>query len=104
MPREIFIVARDRPDLYRYLSQTFSDADNVQVIWDRRNGDRRATSATAHNPERRQGDRRRRAAVDQELRLVRHALLTIRGRRAGPGGGVGGKGRAAARGGRRQRN
>src|SRR5262249_56466897 len=92
MPREIFIVARDRPDLYRYLSQTFSDADNVQVIWDRRNGDRRATSATAHNPERRQGDRRRRAAVDQELRLRRLRLLPHRGRRPERAGGVRGQG------------
>src|SRR5262249_61625436 len=99
MPREIFIVARDRPDLYRYLSQTFSDADNVQVIWDRRNGDRRATSATAHNPERRQGDRRRRAAVDQELRLAGSPPLTNGGPRPGRGGGSWGEG-GAARGGR----
>ena len=77
MPREIFIVARDRPDLYRYLSQTFSDADNVQVIWDRRDGERRVAPASAHNPERRRGDRRQRAAVDQELRLVGYAFITI---------------------------
>ena len=32
MPRELFIVARDRADLYRYLSQTFADAENVDVI------------------------------------------------------------------------
>jgi hypothetical protein len=77
MPREIFIVARDRPDLYRYLSQTFSDAENVQVIWDRRDGERRAGTDTIRNPERRQGDRRRRAAVDQELRNVGYAFITI---------------------------
>jgi hypothetical protein len=77
MPREIFIVARDRPDLYRYLSQTFADAENVQVIWDRRSGERRTTVATVHNPERRQGERRRRAGIDQELRLVGYAFITI---------------------------
>src|SRR5262249_19779870 len=44
--------------------------------------------------ERRQGDRRRRAAVDQELRLVGYALITIGGRRAGRGGGSGGQGGA----------
>jgi hypothetical protein len=77
MPREIFIVARDRPDLYRYLSQTFSDAENVQVIWDRRAGERRAARVAVHNPERRRGERRRRAAVEQELRNVGYAFITI---------------------------
>ena len=41
MRREVFVVARDRPDLYRYLSQTFADAKNVEVIWDRRTEERR---------------------------------------------------------------
>src|SRR5262249_45394805 len=77
MPREIFIVGRDRPDLYRYLSQTFSDAENVQVIWDRRAGERRAAAVTPHEPERRRADRRRRPAVDQELRNVGYAFITI---------------------------
>jgi hypothetical protein len=77
MPREIFIVARDRPDLYRYLSQTFSDAENVQVIWDRRAGERRAAPFAARNPERRQNERRRRTAVEQELRNVGYAFITI---------------------------
>ena len=40
MRREVFVVARDRPDLYRYLSQTFADAKNVEVIWDRRTEER----------------------------------------------------------------
>ncbi len=81
MPREIFIVARDRPDLYRYLSQTFADAENVQVIWDRRSGERRATSnphiVAGRSFERRQGDRRRRARVDHELRTVGYAFISI---------------------------
>ena len=77
MPREIFIVARDRPDLYRYLSQTFSDAENVQVIWDRRAGERRTAAVGPHDPERRRGERRRRPGVDQELRNVGYAFITI---------------------------
>jgi hypothetical protein len=77
MPREIFIVARDRPDLYRYLSQTFADAENVQVIWDRRAGERRATSIEARRPERRRTERRRRASVEQELRTVGYAFISI---------------------------
>ncbi len=81
MPREIFIVARDRPDLYRYLSQTFADAENVQVIWDRRSGERRATSnphiVSGRPFERRHGDRRRRASADHELRTVGYAFISI---------------------------
>jgi hypothetical protein len=77
MPREIFIVARDRPDLYRYLSQTFADAENVQVIWDRRAGERRAASTEARRPERRRAERRRRASVEQELRTVGYAFISI---------------------------
>ncbi|HEY3100241.1 MAG TPA: hypothetical protein VGL14_15110 [Methylomirabilota bacterium] len=77
MPREIFIVARDRPDLYRYLSQTFADAENVQVVWDRRAGDRRAASIEARRPERRRAERRRRASVEQELRSVGYAFISI---------------------------
>lgn len=77
MPREIFIVARDRADLYRYLSQTFADADNVQVIWDRRTGERRADTARVRVPERRVGDRRRRAGVEHELRTVGYVFITI---------------------------
>jgi hypothetical protein len=77
MPREIFIVARDRPDLYRYLSQTFADAENVQVIWDRRTGERRAASAEIRRPERRQGDRRKRAGIEHELQTVGYAFITI---------------------------
>ncbi len=77
MPREIFIVARDRPDLYRYLSQTFADAENVQVIWDRRAGERRVASIETRRPERRRSDRRRRASVEQELRTVGYAFISI---------------------------
>ena len=77
MPREIFIVARDRPDLYRYLSRTFADADNVHVIWDRRAGERRVTSIDVRRPERRRAERRRRASVEPELRSVGYAFITL---------------------------
>jgi len=77
MPREIFIVARDRPDLYRYLSQTFADAENVQVIWDRRAGERRTDTPGVRVPDRRVGDRRRRGGAEQELQSVGYVFITI---------------------------
>lgn len=69
MSREIFVVARDRPDLYRYLSQTFADADNVQVILDRRSPDESREAPEA--------DRRGRPSVEQDLRSVGYAFITI---------------------------
>lgn len=76
MPRELFIVARDRADLYRYLSQTFADAENVEVIWDRRGGERRRI-ANGAVPERRRQDRRQRLSVDEDIRAVGYAFLAL---------------------------
>jgi hypothetical protein len=76
MRRELFIVARDRADLYRYLSQTFADAENVEVIWDRRAEERRRIS-TGVSPERRRRQRRIRDHVDEELRTVGYSFLAI---------------------------
>jgi hypothetical protein len=68
MSREIFVVARDRPDLYRYLSQTFAEAENVQVILDRRTGE----AGDHGHPE-----RRARPNVEQDLRSVGYAFISI---------------------------
>jgi hypothetical protein len=76
MSREIFVVARDRPDLYRYLSQTFADADNVQVILDRRSSER-SEGEDAESDERRQAERRARPNVERDLRSVGYAFITI---------------------------
>jgi hypothetical protein len=76
MRRELFIVARDRSDLYRYLSQTFADAANVEVIWDRRADERRGLSAGA-GPERRRGERRLRGNVEDELRNIGYSFLAL---------------------------
>jgi hypothetical protein len=76
MRREVFVVARDRPDLYRYLSQTFADAKNVEVIWDRRTEERRRT-ADASPRNRRHSDRRTRRTADDEMRRVGYVFLTV---------------------------
>ena len=77
MRRELFIVARDRPDLYRYLTQTFADADNVEVIWDRRSGERRGSADDDATPERRRRERRTRHNVENDLRTVGYAFLVL---------------------------
>ena len=76
MRRELFIVARDRADLYRYLSQTFADAENVEVIWDRRAEERRRIADTARS-ERRRRERRKRLAVEEDLRTVGYSFLAL---------------------------
>ena len=68
MTREIFVVARDRPDLFRYLSETFAEADNVDVILDRR-----ASAAGTDRTE----DRRARPKVQEDLRSVGYAFITL---------------------------
>lgn len=77
MGREIFVVARDRPDLYRYLSQTFADADNVQVILDRRGSEHREEGGDGRSDEPRRAERRARPKVEQDLRSVGYAFITI---------------------------
>jgi hypothetical protein len=68
MNREIFVVARDRPDLFRYLSETFAEADNVDVILDRRTNE-----GGADRPE----DRRARPKVEEEIKSVGYAFITL---------------------------
>ena len=76
MGRELFIVSRDRADLYRYLTQTFGDAENVEVIWDRRTGERRSRPSGA-TPERRQRERRVNVGVEEELKTVGYSFLAL---------------------------
>ena len=53
----LWIVARDQPDLYEYLSRRFSGVQEVRVILDRRHTERR-TFAEPYQPERRRAERR----------------------------------------------
>src|SRR2546425_6732611 len=51
------IVSRSEPRLYGYLERAFSDTDAIEVLRDRRQGDRRARRAPVTG-DRRRGDRR----------------------------------------------
>lgn len=63
--RCLFIVARGQPDLWHHLKQDFAE-EEVQVILDRRRGDRRQR-VEAQEPERRRADRRRQPSIDNNL-------------------------------------
>jgi hypothetical protein len=52
----VFVVSRDDPRSYAYLKQTLS-CESVDVLLDRRNGDRRQARQPA-TPDRRKGDHR----------------------------------------------
>ena len=66
MVRYLLIVARDQPDLWRYLKDDFTGDDKVEVILDRRRGERRQR-VQLREPERRQGERRRQPSIDKAL-------------------------------------
>lgn len=55
--RDLYIVSTDRRDLYELFRKQFADDPNVEVILDRRKGERRAARG-ATPEERRRADRR----------------------------------------------
>ncbi len=73
MDRLLFIVAQDRPDLYKYLTWHFSSEKDVQVIFNQRGKERRQGVERQH-PERRRADRRRQAAVNRDPFSLNHVI------------------------------
>lgn len=75
---QLYVVARDRLDLYEELSRTLADQPDAQVILDRRIGDRRQRPG-ARTPDRRQAERRRaQPAVDANLRSLGWTVVRVR--------------------------
>jgi hypothetical protein len=69
MPRFLYVIARDRRDLYERLKSEFSRQEDVGVVLDRRREDRRrAPSADTSSQERRRSDRRKQRDLQDELR------------------------------------
>src|SRR5262245_11754561 len=76
MARHLFLFSRLEARRYEYLLERFRDDGNVEVILDRRRGERRRRSER-QEPERRRSDRRTRREVDLELQLRSHVILTL---------------------------
>jgi len=76
MARNLFVVSRRHPDLYEYLRERFAGDSAVEVILDRRIGQRRRHQAP-HGAERRRTERRQRPEVEAELQTRSHAIITI---------------------------
>jgi hypothetical protein len=76
--RQLFIVGRDRAKLYDYVRRAFADNPTVQVVLDRRVGDRRrgAPPTAGRVPERRRADRRNRD-ISAQLRALGWAIVLL---------------------------
>ncbi len=77
MARHLFLVSRHEARLYEYLLERFREDGNVEVILDRRRGERRRRADGQSRPERRCSDRRIRREVDLELQVRSHVPPTI---------------------------
>jgi hypothetical protein len=74
----LFIVSRREPQLFDYLAREFASEDDVQVILDRRIGERRKTGGTYPN-ERRRADRRTLAHVPRQVGTLGYAFVRVDG-------------------------
>ena len=73
MARKLIIVARQHGDLYHYLRKRFAER-RIEVILDRRLGERRRQTV-AVAAERRRRDRRSRRDIDARLHSRSHAIV-----------------------------
>ena len=79
MGEHLFIVSRQQLDLYRYLSREFSTEGDVQVILDRRYGERRVLGErrTVPRGERRQTDRRNESEIVSQISTLGYAFVRL---------------------------
>ena len=76
MARHLFIVSQHHPGLFDYLRTRFSSEENVEIILNRRQGERRRAEGTVDR-DRRVEDRRSRPHVDAGLRANSFEILTL---------------------------
>ena len=74
MGQYLFVVAQDKPELCDYLKGWFSGIPTVEVVLDRRQGERRQR-AVISEPRRRGGDRRSQKEIDTEIRQTGFAIV-----------------------------
>ena len=81
MSKRLCIVRRDRPDLFEELREQFKDTPDVEVMFDRRIGERRRKGSPPATDRRRRSDRRQ---YHNELRLLGWMLTKSHETRAMP--------------------
>jgi hypothetical protein len=75
--RQIVVVARTHASLFEHLRRAFAGNPTVQVVMDRRAGDRRR-QPNGHLPDRRLVDRRLRRDVEGALRTRGWTIVRLR--------------------------
>src|SRR5438045_594129 len=76
--RLLFIVSRERVDLYEALRTALWSEMDCEIVLDRRQGERRQPDALARpSPDRRAEQRRQRALVDREIRECGWAVVNV---------------------------
>ena len=78
--RLLFIVGSTRPDFYESLRRTFRGDDTVQIVLDRRRGERRGTRRPARRASRREQrgvDRREQLEIQRQLRSRGYAVVGV---------------------------
>lgn len=76
MGQLLFVVSRDALKRYEGLKRAFSDQEAVEVVLDRRRGERRRLNGTKQ-PDRRRADRRSRPEIDSELKSIGYSVVRI---------------------------
>jgi hypothetical protein len=78
MVRHLFVVSRDHAWLYTDLQERFMGDLDVQVILDRRLGDRRSVPSMLRlHHDRRRGERRRAIPPEDDLRRRSHYIIEL---------------------------
>jgi hypothetical protein len=78
--RLLFIVGSERPDFYESLRRTFRGDDTVQIVLDRRRGERRGgrrPTRRGAGPEQRGADRREQLEIQRQLRSRGYAVVGV---------------------------
>jgi len=78
--RLLFIVGSTRPDFYESLRRTFRGDDTVQIVLDRRRGERRGTRRPARRAtgrEQRGAERREQLEIQRQLRSRGYAVVGV---------------------------
>jgi hypothetical protein len=84
--RLLFIVGSKRPDFYESLRRTFRGDDTVQIVLDRRRGERRLVRRPVRRgtgPEQRGAERRAQLEIQRQLRSRGYAVVGVLASNAG---------------------
>ena len=75
--KQILIVARDRQKMYEYTKRAFAGNPTVEVVLDRRRGERRSSGDRSGVQERRRRDRRLVLDIDNHLKALGWAVMRL---------------------------